>query len=177
MANIRKNIIIFVIGILFVLLVNLTIEAVYPMPSYEDYCTRDPVPNLMPKNCSYEASPELYESCDGVVRYEYESGCPVSAYCDTCYQDLDTARENYNLIVFVISSIGGLGALIAGLNLPKNNPINEWVGSGFLLGGLLTIGTGTIRYFGDMGRYMRPIVIFIELVLVIYLTYKKLGKK
>ena len=72
----------------------------------------------------------------------------------------------------------GLIALIAGLYLPKKkNPINEWVGSGFLLGGILTILVGTVRYFGDMGRYARPIIILVELVLVIYLAYRKLGDK
>lgn len=187
MIDVRRIIVIFVIAILFTLFVNVAIEAFYPQPEYDAYCTPERVPKPVlyeePRNCTVLNVPqELTDQCipeKGSVEYQYDSrGCPKEAYCNTCYRDLDRANERYNLFVFIVSAITGLGALIAGLYLPqKSNPINEWVGSGFLLGGLFTIAVGTMRYFGDMGRYMRPVVIFIELALVIYLAYKKLGKK
>jgi hypothetical protein len=189
MADVRRIIVIFVIAILFTIFINVAIEAFYPQPDYETYCTPERSPRPMfAKEPSSTSCPEVLVPQDvsdacmaekGSVEFKYDSkGCPTEAYCNTCYIDLELANERYNLIVFIVCAIAGLGALITGLYLPQQrNPINEWVGSGFLLGGILTILVGTIRYFGDMGRYTRPIVILIELVLVIYLAYKKLGKK
>ena len=189
MANARRILVIFVIAILFTVFVNVSIEAIYPYPEYEDYCTEERKHPHIPVHAETEKfscpelniPDELESSCkkqEGEIDYKYDSkDCPINAYCETCHNKLDNAQEKYNLIVFIVSSILGLVALIVGLNLPvKKNPIHEWVGSGFLLGGLITIFTGTIRYFGDMGRYIRPIIIFLELALVIYLAYKKLGK-
>ena len=188
MADVRRIIIILVIAILFTIFVNVTIKAFHPQPEYSTYCTpeRSPRP-VYAKELLYTSCPEVLvpqnvsDACmteKGVIEYKYDpKGCPTKAYCNTCSLDLEKANQSYNLVVFIVSAITGLAALIVGLYLPqKRNPINEWVGSGFLLGGILTILIGTIRYFGDMGRYIRPIIILIELVLVIYLAYKKLGK-
>lgn len=190
MADVRRIIVIFVIAILFTIFINVSIEAFYPMPDYADYCKNDNYPRPMPYkeppsnfSCPEFQTPQtITHSCPsekGSVEYKYdERGCAKEAYCETCNVALDKANQKYNLAVFIISAVMGLIALIAGLYLPqKKNPINEWVGSGFLLGGILTILVGTIRYFGDMGRYMRPIIILIELVLVIYLAYRKLGNR
>jgi TctA family transporter len=152
MPDIRRIIVIFVIAILFTIFVNVLVEAFYPQPEYEDYC---------------------------LITIPEESDEPRKiARDDVCRGEYDQAREVYNFVVFVVSAVFGLVALFTGLHLPqKKNALHEWVGSGFLLGGLFTIFVGTMRYFGDMGRYMRPAVILVELVLVIYLTYKKLGRK
>ena len=185
MANIRRVLVIFVIAILFTIFINVTIEAVYPNPEYDDYCEDKFRPPEVPYKSSefycseITISDELMDSCEGKIEYTYNSnGCPIKAYCETCHLEWEEKEEMYNFIVFIISTIAGLAAIIVGINLPeKKNPLNEWVGSGFLLGGLLTIFIGTARFFGDMGRFVRPIIILLELSLVIYLTYKKLGGK
>ena len=160
----------------------------YATQQYENYCRTyreaKPIP-VVPAGIVCEPvqpSQEVYNSCipeKGHIEYRIdERGCAVEPYCEPCSGNFNLAQEKYNFIVFIISAVTGLAALIAGLHLPqKKNPINEWVGSGFLLGGLFTIFVGTARYFGDMGRYVRPLVILVELVLVIYLAYRKLGKK
>ena len=188
MADIRRVIVIFVIAVLFTIFVNVSIEAIHPSPKYQDYCKdyyeENPYINS-PENqdCKAVNTPsELTNSCEelnGRISYERDDyGCAVEAYCETCHVDFEKEQEKYNLVVFIVSSITGLIALFVGLNLPaKKNLINEWVGSGFLLGGLITIFTGTFRYFGDMARFIKPLVIPLEIVLVIYLAYEKLGKK
>jgi hypothetical protein len=188
MPDIRRYLVIAVIAILFTILVQVSIEAAYPEPKYEDYCKPEyrpkpimtPPPNYQCPN--YNPPPMISEECErqkGYVQYRTDQyGCATEAYCETCQHKLDDAREKYNFVVFIVSALMGLIALVIGLNLSQEtNPINEWVGSGFLLGGIISVFVGTIRYFGDMGRYMRPVVIFIELVLVIYLAYKRLGSK
>lgn len=183
MKDTRRIIVIFVIAVLFAILVNVTIEAVYPHPEYSDFCGDDH-PRIMKPNggeiCpAIDTNTNSLDDCKGHIAYKYDkNGCPTETYCETCQLKFDDINERYNMIVFIISAILGLLALGIGLYLPQNvNPVNEWVGSGLLLGGIFVIATGTARYFGDMGRFLRPVVIFAELALVIYLSYKKLGPK
>ncbi|MBN2459106.1 DUF202 domain-containing protein [Candidatus Woesearchaeota archaeon] len=182
MVDVRKILVIFLIGIIFAFFVNSLIEAFYPSPRYEDYCGRDMYSEPMklspgsPDNCT--PLPPLRCDTDGFVQYDYEGGyCPVSSYCNYCQKDYNSAQEKYNMIVFIISSIMALIAIAIGLLLPtdKNN-LNEWIGTGFLLGGLITLFIGTARYYNDMARILRPIVLLLEMLLVIFLAYKKLKK-
>jgi len=186
MTQVRRIIVIFVIAVLFTIFVNVSIDAFYDAPAYEDYCRLEmtkPMPFVREGvQCNpAPASVELLESCTtekGHISYHNDAnGCAAEPYCETCSGDFNHAQEKYTFIVFLFSAVMGLVALVVGMHLPHKNPINEWVGSGFLLGGLITIFVGTARYFGDMGRYVRPVVILVELILVIYLAYKKLGKK
>jgi len=45
-----------------------------------------------------------------------------------------------------------------------------------MLGGVFTLFFGTARYYSDMHRILRPVVMLIELLIVIYLIYKVFGK-
>ena len=191
MIDFRRIIVILVIAVLLGILTQVSIDAVYPEPKYDAYCrpTVDAQLANMPKPVrqdfactNYTPSAELSTTCTpekGQVQFKYDTnGCVTQAYCETCYKNLEIANEKRGLAVFIVSAILGLIATVIGLYLqPAKNPINEWVGSGFLLGGLISIFVGTVRYFGNMGRFMKPIIILLELILVIWLAYKKLGKK
>ena len=191
MIDIRRILVILVIAVLLGILTQVSIDAVYPEPKYDTYC-RPTIDNQfasMPKQVrpdfvcgNYTPPAELSSTCPpekGQVQYKYDSnGCVTQAYCETCNKNFDVANEKHGLAVFIVSAIFGLIAIVIGLYLqPAKNPINEWVGSGFLLGGLISIFTGTVRYFGSMGRFMKPVIILLELILVIWLAYRKLGKK
>ena len=77
-----------------------------------------------------------------------------------------------------MASFLGFLAVVSGLYLPSAaNPLHEWIGTGFMLGGLADIFIGTGQYFSELHRIARPIVIFFELVLVIFVAYKYLGPK
>jgi len=150
MIDLRKIGIIFVIAALTAIFITVTSEAIYPNPDYNDYC------DIQPKQ-DYEYDPE-------------------------CYGKLNEAQQKHDLILFLSNSILGGIAIIAGMLLPKKNyhniyspTMHEWVGTGLLFGGLIAIFIGTGMYFHNLGRYIKPIVIFIELVLVIFLSYKKLN--
>ncbi|MFH0875109.1 MAG: hypothetical protein V1859_04165 [archaeon] len=188
MADARKIIVIFVIAVIFAIFANSAIEAIIPVPKYEEYCKTQYEPKSYPlisdqnNNCTRFVIPNnLSDSCqpkDGYIAYKYDNyGCITDAYCDSCNIIFDKENQKYNLFVFFSLSIIGIAAIAFGLVMPMSNPINEWVGSGFILGGLLSIFIGTARYYGDMARFARPIVMLLELILVIYLTYRKLGKK
>lgn len=183
MIDIRKILVIFVIAVLFSILVFSTIEAVYPRPQYEDYCGINirPFPDKISQNCTNLNIPQDFQqNCSdskGYIDYNYDSlGCPDEYFCNTCQNNWQDANEKYNLVVFIISAILGLIAVLLGMYLPTEpNSINEWVGTGFMLGGLFALFFGTARSYSDLDRIVRPIVIFIELALIIFITYKKLG--
>jgi hypothetical protein len=179
----RKYAVAAVISILYVILVQTTIDAFYPSPKYDDYCNGSyPHQVKMPRenscfNATIPFSQE--EGCwqsGGEVRYTYdENGCPVSFECSQCRKKFNEVNDAYLLVVFIMSSIFGVAAIIAGLYFPvEKNKIHGWVASGFMVGGLFAVFVGTARYYGEMDVMVRPFVILIELALVIYLSYKKL---
>lgn len=152
--DIRKIIIILVIGALFAFFVNALVEAVYPSPDYDDYCGEFDRP------------------------YELKQEDVDEAAWDACRAEYDSEREKYNLVVFYVSVFFGMVAIVVGLMLPdKKDDLNQWIGSGFMLGGFFTLFVGTIRAYGDLHRILRPVVLLIELLIVIYVSYKKIGKK
>ena len=61
--------------------------------------------------------------------------------------------------------------------LPAKNELNEWVGGGFILGGLITMFIATSMYWQHIDKIARPIVILAELILVLWIAYKKFGPK
>lgn len=170
MVDVRKILIIFVVGILYAIFVNSFIDAVYEAPEYDEFCDVRAVP-IMNKDCEPIPVPKCY----GQLEYEYDSNnCPISVLCNECNADYREARESYNLVVFIISSIFGLLAIVAALYLPLKKNVIQWIATGFMLGGLVSIFIGTARYYADMARLLRPFIILIELLIIIYVSYKKI---
>lgn len=128
-------------------------------PSYNDFCGDLDRPDRVNANVSEEEWEE----------YRQQE--------DACREELDEARENYNLVVFIISAVAGVIAIIAALNIPVNDNIGITISTGILLGGLLTLFVGTIRGWSGIDEVVRPAVLLFELLLVIYLAYKTLGDK
>ncbi|RME54270.1 hypothetical protein D6777_04325 [Candidatus Woesearchaeota archaeon] len=176
MADIRRVLIIFVIAVLFAIFVNTLVDAIYPAPKYEDYCKRDAPPSVkgLSANCSEVDLPDCENG--GFPEYSYNrNGCVEDIKCNYCQRDMNKAREKHNMVVFIISTIFGLAAIALALWLPiKPKSINEWIFTGFMLGGLVTLFIGTAKYYADMVRLLRPVVIFLEIVIVIYIAHKKL---
>ncbi|MFH1839789.1 MAG: hypothetical protein ABH849_01430 [Nanoarchaeota archaeon] len=151
MADKRNFVIIFVIALLFAVFVFAAIDAVYPRPQYNDFCEEKFVEPRLPDEQQIVEDQE-------------------------CRESYDAAREKYEQFVFYISAVLSLVAIFLGLYLPAHaNTLNESIGSGFMLGGVFALFFGTIRSFSELGRFTRPIVILLELVLIIYIAYKKLG--
>lgn len=184
--DIRKIAIIFVIGALFAILAFSTIDAVITNPR-EEYCKYDyerPVPmklNADSTDCPDYSGPteeELMECSDnkGYIIYEYDdNGCPYSHRC-SCRMGYADAVKRYSLIVFILYTAFATIGVSIGIFLPlSKNPLHEWVGTGFMLGGFICLFIGTAQYFGDMNKVLRPIVILLEMALIIFFTYRKLG--
>ena len=180
MKDFRKYVVVLVIAILFTVFTFSTINAFYESPEYNDYCKDKPRPFKTAGNCSHlEATEEQIESCEGNLGQKFDDqGCVTEYYCETCHVDYDKARDIYNRNAFVIASIAGVIAVMLGLYLPKKkNPINEWIGTSFMIGGLFVIFMATMMYFQSLHKFVKPLVMLVEMSLIVWLTYKKFGKK
>ena len=50
----------------------------------------------------------------------------------------------------------------------------DFLGSGFMFGGIMILAWGTIQYFADMPKFMRVIVLLVELIILVWIGNKKL---
>ncbi len=189
MIDLRRVAIIFVIAVLYAIFVNAFIAAIYEQPRYEDYCKTSryypekPYPVAIDtRTCPKYKEPtqeELDKCADekGIPEYRYDAnGCPIEyKSCNFCQRDYDAANQKYNLLYFIFSSILAVIGIGIGLLLPsQKDSLNQWIATGFMLGGLVTLFFGTFRYYEYLGRYLKPIVILVELLIIIFLSYKKL---
>lgn len=166
------------LAILTALFVGLLVDAVYQEPKYEDFC-RNNFPKAFPErgqcNVSVVNSEEVNKCYQDMGQPEFnydKNGCETGfKSCNLCNKDFNTAQAKYNRNVFFIIAPIGIIAIIAGLFLNY-----EVVGSGFMFSGILLVAYATARYFSDMSKLFRVLVIFIELVLLIVISIKKLKK-
>lgn len=181
MLEIKKYAMIIGITILFTTLVFVTIDAFYTKPTYETFCGRGgmypakPYPIMAPSNCTEIIFPNQdsieCEKKGGYLEYSYDNkGCQVlPAKCNTCQKEYEGAQKLYNRNVFYISAPIGLAAILLGIFWTI-----DFLGSGFMFGGIAVLSIGTIAYFSSMNKYLRVLVILFELLLFIWIGYKKL---
>jgi len=184
MEDIRKYIIILAIGILFSVFVFSSIDAIYNAPDYSKFCKDNYYYDKsygQESNCTNLVVPKDFrDNCsnqEGRINYEYdEDGCQMSYYCETCDHEFQLARDQYNNVKFYISAFLALVAIFIGIYLPANkNSLNEWIGTGFMLGGVFALFFGTVTSYNSLPTISRPIVILVELIIIIFISYKKVG--
>jgi len=182
---IRKYGIILVVAILFSIFVfslgnALLAERTYPaiceeaQPQRDYYSApmfpRDQCPELPPP------SQDEIEACPGTLNPDWRSNCPDSYVCN-CYELSNQYQKQEATIQFWLAVFLGFIAIVAGMMLPARKEINEWVGAGFILGGLITLFIATAQYWSEIHRIARPIVIALELVVVLWIAYRQFNKE
>ncbi len=156
MADYRQGVIAVVIAVLVVFFVNASIDAFIQEPSRFDLCNLD-----FPDRDDFDSVEEFEQA-----QQEYKENQ------EQCMGELQDARDEYNSIVFLVSIIAAAIAIVIGLYLPIPNSASMTVTSGILLGGLFTLFVGTIRGWDAISEVLRPVVLLLELILVIFLTYR-----
>ncbi len=183
---VKKYAVIVVIAVLFVLFSFSVVELIKERPEYEDYCdrfeTRPLSPDYLEVDCEDFGRPSEVESDDchergGYIAYSYDSnGCPASYECDMCAAVYEELQEDHRFMGFIVTSVLGLIAILVGLYAKTKNVVVQWVYSGIIIGGILSILFGTMTYFDDMSRFLKPFILLAEMVLIILVaikTYKK----
>jgi hypothetical protein len=168
------------IAVLLPLFIGLFMDAVYPQPEYNKYCNdtyyamplKDVRPNVNCSNAYDSAEARQCANDKGNPRMKFdENNCEVFDYCDMCSVSYNKASEVYNRNLFFILAPIGLAIVIVGLYLAI-----EYIGAGLMFAGLITMFYATMRYFSEMSKIWRAIIIFIELVIVVWIGIKKIGK-
>jgi len=183
MADFRKVAVAVAVAILFAFFVGLLLDLVYEAPKYETFCKPDDFFRAKPLIAPASAVPEEqciygeeYQQClkkGGTPELNYTNAtCPSFESCNLCNLEFNEASKQYNRNIFIIVGIIGLLAIFFGV-LWKI----EFLGTGFMFGGILLLVYGTARFFGDADKLLRVIIIFAELLIVIWVGYVKLYRK
>ncbi len=157
---------------------GLFVDAIYERPEYDDFCEPYIKERPYPKTeCPFQqikSDQAEIDKCyrdNGMPEYNYDkNGCEAGfKECNLCNKEFQDAQEKYNRNVFVIIAPIALILLIVGLLLGY-----EVIGTGLMFAGILLAAYATIIYFSDMTKWLRVFVIFIELILLILVSIKKL---
>ncbi len=173
----------FVLGIavLFAILIGLGIDAFYTSPKYETFCKTPTGPYAYPdkvvsvQNCSlnYSRYNDMISECNtkgGFIDYKYDDwGCSIPDKCNMCGKEFNDAQNIYNRNVFYIAFTIGIIAIIAGLI------ITEILGAGLMFGGILTSIYGIMRYFSELGKIARFLVVLLGFLILVFVGRKKVN--
>lgn len=177
MADLKQIAVASAVAILFAVFVIVLIDAVYERPEYSDYCGKGEYyarPVLPDTKCDYEYS-EAYQQCmedGGVPKLRYnESDCGTFDKCDFCNKEYEATSKIYTRNIFIIAGLLGVAAIFAG-TLWKI----EFLASGIMFGGIILLFYATVVHFSNADKILRVVIIFVELMLVLWIGYKKLYK-
>jgi len=179
--DVKKIAMILAITALLPLFVGLFTDAVYQQPKYNDFCNssinsypQKAIP-ATPVNCSYNYGPEQ-DKCyndGGQPEFNYtDVGCQIYTSCNYCNKYFNDATQKYNRNIFFILLPAGLVIVILGLYL-----LIDYLGAGLMFAGLIIMFYATFRYFSDMSKILRALVILVELLVIMWIGYKKIEDK
>ena len=183
-SKVKQVILSIAIALVLTVFVAYGISVFYESPKYENYCGNQPKPFYSNQtSCEAEngtwnpsgADPKAAQPC-----YDYSTATPTltkcaEGYCDLflkCGKEFNEVNNVYNRNVFFTSLIIGLVVIFAGVVLKL-----ESVSAGIMGGGVLLVLYGMIIYWGELGKYLRLFILGLVLAALIWIGYKKFGKK
>ena len=156
------------IAIIFAFFVGYGIEVFHDAPDREDYCGKS-LWQIDDANECEEAGGVWNKEADrpiGAGETEFKGLCSEPK---SCYDGFNLANARHDKVVFVVGIIVGLLAVLGGLVLKK-----EFVSVGFVMGGILTILYGTLRYWRHANDVLKFVLLGIALAVIVWTAYKKL---
>ncbi len=179
-----KNIVLGIgIVVVFALVLWQGIEAFYPSPKYDDFCSGRIYPEAIPlkENVICTRSQQLIQEeqqCylqKGSPVYNYDqNGCQISVKeCDFCNNEFEKARDKHAKIVFIISLITGIITLFVGYGVLSIEP----VGSALIGSGIWAIFWGSVMNWRNFSNIWRFLLLFLTLLLLIWIALRlNIGK-
>ncbi len=160
--NTKNWVISIAILVLTIFVVLYGIDAIYPAPNYDNYCSELPVKQV---NTSVDC-----EKMDGKwVSFNVENDLN-EGYCDMyyyCRTDYESSREVYSKNVFLISVVLGILLILVGIFLLKL----EYVSVGLMGGGIGTLLFGVGGYWRYADSWLKFGASLIALAILIFVTY------
>lgn len=159
----KKFILGIAIALVTVFFVVYLIQTFYPAPRYSDFCTNEA--------SKYINNSKICEEQNGSWQ-EFEIGNSENGYCDVdyyCRKEYGDKVDIYEKNLFVINlSLGVIVLFVSFLFLANT------VSTGLFGGGIILILYGIIRYWSDLSNVLRAIMLGLTLVILIWISYKKL---
>lgn len=176
----KKLAMIFAIAILLPLCIGLLVDAIYPQPEYRDYCNetfypeyKQIIPNVTCPDFYVTAEYQACVNQQGNPIFKYDqNNCQTYDKCDLCPVEYQKVQSVYNRNLFFILAPIALIFVVLGIFLTI-----EYLGAGFMFGGLILLFYATMRYFSDMSKLLRAIVVLVEFAIILYIGYRKIDKK
>lgn len=170
------------IAVLSALFIGLLVDAIYEAPERIDYCDEfrnAPKPYRSEVECNFQPSQSEQSMIDqcyaekGQPEFNYDgNGCQTTfKECNMCSEEYRNANDLYNRNVFFVIAPIAVLFIIVGLFIGR-----EVIGTGFMFSGILLLIYATMRYFSGMSKILRVVVIGLELLLVLWISMKKLKK-
>ena len=183
MFNVKSVVLGIGIFIVFMLMLGYGIEAFYPSPKYDDFCSAGRFEGPYPakaypitgeQNCTF--SRQLQEQQDkcyadkGQPIFEYDdNGCTIAIKnCDFCNKEFEEANKAYTKVVFIIALIAGIITLILGYAILSVEP----VGSALMASGVGAIFYGSVRNWQNLSDVWRFLLLFVALILLIWIALR-----
>lgn len=179
-----KNLILGIgIFIVYLLMLGYGIEAFYPSPQYDSFCTGagggrypyvEPVKGTASGTCAFSrVIQEQSEACSaqgGFAAYAYDDAGCVSGVkeCNLCQKKFDDAQKGYSKVIFVIALIAGLLTLFIGYGVLSVEP----VGSALMASGVGAILYGSVRNWQNLSDIWRFLLLLVALVLLIWIALR-----
>lgn len=147
------------LALFYALFVGFGIAAFYEAPQFPDPIERPSALEGAPPAVEYYETEEYKEFKEQERQYQAD------------YQRFRDDMVIYNRNVFYIAAAAGVLIMVVAVFLPQAVGV---IRPGLMLGGLLSVLYGTMRYFTDMGDMGRFVVVAIGLVVLLYLGYTRL---
>ncbi len=161
------------IAIVLVAFVMYGSSVIYEEPTYDRFCLPEKMINVPETKISCEQEGGLWQP-HPETRCLPQEKCP-KGWCDqhhTCRKTYEQERKVYERNVFFIVSTLGLIALTTGLSLQLAT-----VSAGISIGGLILLIISIVRYWNEFGKYIRLLLLGLVLAALIFIAYKKFGKR
>ena len=165
MINVKNIVLGIGIVVIFGLVLWQGIEAFYPSPEYNNYCDEFKRVEITNQQAC-EENGGLWALYDGPKPIGGEEG-----YCDrdyTCRQEYEDASDSHSKIVFIISLIVGIIALIVGYGVLSVEP----VGSALIGSGIWAIFWGSAINWRNFSSVWRFLLLLLALVVLIWMTLR-----
>lgn len=165
--NIKNLILGIGIVVIFGLALWQGIETFYPSPQSDSYCNETMIPIPVDKGMDMSNNATYCAEHDGLWR---------DGFCDlyyNCRMEYEEALKPHSQVVFIISLIVAVIAIIIGYFLIKIEP----VGSSLIGCGIWAIFWGSVINWRNFANYARFILLSLALVFVIWLALRLNRKK
>ncbi|MEK6835771.1 MAG: hypothetical protein AABX55_01995 [Nanoarchaeota archaeon] len=164
--DIKQKLLALAIAIVLVMFIAVGIDTFYKAPLNPCDKIYEARPKVFISNCELLQEPNKTE-CFREQQLFYDN---QSLEAQKCYNEFRPVENLYKRNVFIILAIIGVLTIVLGLFL-KQVPA---VYLGLMLGGLINIIEGVVRYWANMNEYLRFVILGILLAILIWISYKKL---